>query len=252
MNQVKKEHWLVELVKTIVYAGAMVLTVHSLLFKPFHIPTGSMIPSLLIGDYLFVSKFTYGYSNYSFPLNPDLFEGRIFASTPKRGDVVVFRPPHDPGTDWIKRCVGVPGDKIQMIQGVLHVNGKKAKLDYVGKYSWRDDRGGSSVSEYYIEEIPGILPSHPMIKSVPFGDGRRDDTREFVVPEGFYFMVGDNRDNSNDSRSIGYIPYENIVGQAKLVFFSTDIPTFPEEKAWWKIWQWPFATRYSRILNLVK
>ncbi len=246
-----KQNWFVELVKTVGSALALVLLVHTILIKPFSIPSGSMNPTFEIGDYLFVSKFTYGYSRYSIPLSPNLFSGRIFGSMPKTGDVVVFRPPHKTYEDWIKRVIGVPGDHIRMIEGILHINGKPVTLEKVGKYYWRDQFGREYESEKYMETLPNGV-QHMIAKSTPFGQSEKDNTREFIVPEGQFFMMGDNRDHSEDSRfaTVGFIPYENLVGRAELIFFSTDLPT--TGGAWWMIWRWPMATRYSRFFTIVR
>ena len=246
----KAENSFIELIKTIGFAVVLVVLVHSLFYKPFHIPSPSMASTLLIGDYLFVAKFPYGYSKYSLPFSPNLFDGRIFSAHPKRGDVVVFRPPRDPNTDWIKRVIGLPGDRVQIIEGILHINGEKAVLELIGERLWRDQFGRSYKSDLYEETLPNGV-KHQIMKTDPFGTGRKDNTQEFTVPEGHYFMMGDNRDFSDDSRFIGYIPQENLVGRADFVFFSTDIPTY-DEKSWWKIWTWPTATRYSRFFKLIE
>jgi signal peptidase I len=246
-----KQHWFVELVKTVGSALALVLLVHTILVKPFSIPSASMNPTFEIGDYLFVSKFTYGYSRYSIPFSPPLFSGRIWGSSPKTGDVVVFRPPHKTYEDWIKRVIGLPGDRIRMVEGVLHINDKPATLEKVGPYHWFDQFNRPYDSEMYIETLPNGV-KHKIAKSVPFGQAEKDNTREFVVPEGHYFMMGDNRDHSEDSRfpTVGVIPYENLVGRAELIFFSTDLPT--QNGAWWMVWRWPTATRYSRFFTVVR
>lgn len=240
-----------ETIKTIGSALALVLVVHTILIKPFVIPSGSMVPTLLIGDYLVVSKPTYGYSRYSIPLSPNLFSGRIMASEPKRGDVVVFRPPHNTSEDWIKRVVGLPGDHIRMIEGVLTINGKPVVLEKISKYVWYDERGKSYDEDLYIETLPNGV-KHQILKAKPFGQGSGDNTEELIVPAGHYFMMGDNRDHSHDSRfeDVGFIPFENLVGRAEMVFFSTDLPT--QNGAFWMFWRWPTATRYSRIPTIIR
>ncbi len=246
----KQQNQIFETVKTVALAVVLVVGVHSIFYKPFNIPSPSMVSSLLVGDYLFVAKFPYGYSKYSFPFSFDLFEGRIFSGMPKRGDVVVFRPPQDPYVDWIKRVVGLPGDRIQVIDGILNINGEKVTMELVGKYQWRDQHDREHESDLYIETLPNGV-KHQILKHDPFGSGRKDNTPEFTVPEGHYFMMGDNRDFSDDSRFIGYIPHENLVGRADILFFSTDIPTY-EDKSWWKVWTWPTATRFERFFNIIK
>ncbi len=246
-----KQNWFVELIRTVGSALVLVLIIHTVLVKPFSIPSPSMNPTLEIGDYIAVSKFTYGYSRYSIPLSPNLFSGRIFGSSPDRGDVAVFRPPHNTSEDWIKRVIGLPGDRIRMVEGVLHINDKPVMLEKIGEYHWFDQYNKAYDSELYMETLPNGV-KHKIAKSVPFGQGSLDNTREFVVPEGHFFMMGDNRDHSEDSRSskVGYIPYENLVGRAEIVFFSTDLPT--QNGAWWMVWRWPTATRYSRIFTIIR
>jgi len=246
-----KQHWLAEFVKTIVSALALVLVVHTILIKPFVIPSPSMVSTLLVGDYLFVTKFPYGYSNYSLPFSPNIIEGRVWSSTPKRGDVVVFRPTQDPDTDWIKRVIGLPGDRIQMIEGILHINGESVLMEHIGRYDWKDQWGREYESKLYIETLPNGV-KHNIIKTTPFGKGTKDDTQEYVVPEGNYFMMGDNRDHSDDSRfkTLGFVPHQNLVGRAEIIFFSTSLPT--DGGAWWMVWQWPLATRYSRFFTLIR
>jgi signal peptidase I len=239
----------VEAVKTIVYAVLIALVVRTVAYEPFNIPSGSMIPTLLVGDYLFVSKFSYGYSRYSLPLGLPLFSGRIFEfHKPERGDVVVFWNPlaKPEPADFIKRLVGLPGDKVQVIHGQLFINGQMVPRRQVDDYVFPE---GAQVEQQYIESLPrgpGEPPlEHPIIK---VGDnGPLDDTPVYEVPEGHYFMMGDNRDNSEDSRVmsvVGFVPAENIVGKAQFLFFSTN-----GTAAWWQVWEWPFAIRYWRLLR---
>ena len=245
----KQEHWLAELVKTVLYAGIFVLFFHSILFKPFNIPSPSMIPTLLVGDYLFVSKYPYGYSRYSFPFGFPFFEGRVMSGSPKQGDVIVFRPPHKSEEDWIKRVIGTAGDRVQIIEGVVHINDQKVTLQYIDDYRWRDENGRYHTSQLYRETLPDGV-EHEILKTQKFGAGHKDNTPEFIVPEGHYFVMGDNRDHSDDSRSIGFIPQENLVGRAEAIFFSTKIPTDPEVQGW-HIWKWPTETRYDRMLSFI-
>jgi signal peptidase I len=233
-----------ETVKTVVYALIIALGIRSFLFEPFHIPSGSMVPTLLVGDYLFVEKYAYGYSRYSFPFSPSIFGGgRIFGHDPTRGDVVVFRKPTDPSVDFIKRLIGLPGDHIQMKGGILYINGAPVKRQRIQDYV---DENGISVIQY-LETLPnGVV--HPILESD--GDnGQLDNTPEYVIEPGHYFAMGDNRDNSADSRTseVGQVPAENLIGRAAIIFFSTD-----GSAEWWEVWKWPFAIRYSRFFNLVK
>jgi signal peptidase I len=237
-----------ETVKTIVYAVLIALVVRTVAYEPFNIPSGSMIPTLLVGDYLFVSKFSYGYSRYSLPFGLPLFSGRILAHSPQRGDVAVFKLPTDPSTDYIKRIVGLPGDHIQMRHGQLYINDQQVPRrpaeDFV------DEEGGSMVLLHqFVESLPRG-PGEPPLEHViiKLGDnGPLDDTPVYDVPAGHFFAMGDNRDNSQDSRvlsAVGYIPAENLVGRAEFIFFSTDGTAH-----WWEVWKWPFSIRYRRLFR---
>ncbi len=237
-----------ESIRIIIHALLLALVVRTFLFQPFNIPSGSMIPTLLIGDYLFVSKYTYGYSKYSIPFSPPLFNGRIWGAQPKRGDVVVFKLPRDNETDYIKRLVGLPGDKIQMIDGVLHVNGKAVEMKRVEDYRTEDDYGNMRRVTRYMETLPGGVKH--MILDVN-KNSYTDNTPEFTVPEGHYFMMGDNRDNSSDSRvpggGVGFVPFENLVGKAQVIFFS-----MKKDARVWQIWRWPEALRWGRMFKSIK
>ena len=210
-------------VKTMVYAVIIALAVRTLAYEPFNIPSGSMKPTLLVGDYLFVSKFSYGYSDYSLGFGTDLglLDGRLFEGEPERGDVIVFRQPTDTSVDFIKRLVGLPGDRIRMIDGVLHVNGMPVTLEGDSVF---EDRSCSSSRA--IERQTEILPNGTRHSVLNITDsGRLDNTPEYVVPQDHYFMMGDNRDSSNDSRVthlVGFVPRENLIGRAEFLFFSTD------------------------------
>lgn len=231
--------------KTVIYAALIAIFIRTFLYEPFNIPSGSMIPTLLVGDYLFVSKFSYGYSKYSFPFSPNLFQGRIFGSLPKRGDVAVFRLPRDPSIDYIKRIVGLPGDSIQMIHGHLYINGKELPRQPDGTYTTEGDGDGPSMLlKKYIETMPDGL-KHPILKASD--DGPLDNTQVYHVPPGYVFGMGDNRDDSLDSRvlnAVGYIPVQNLVGKADFIFFSIDA-RYP----WWEFWEWPFEIRWNRIFH---
>ncbi len=233
--------------RVVVHALILALIVRVFLYQPFNIPSGSMIPTLLIGDYLFVSKFSYGYSRFSFPFSPDLFEGRIWATPPERGDVAVFKLPRDNETDYIKRVIGLPGDTIQMIGGVLHINGQPVKRERIEDFVLHDSLGSERRVVRYLETLPNGV-TYPVLDLVENGFG--DNTEPYRVKEGHFFMMGDNRDNSTDSRvdsAVGQVPFENLVGRAEIIFFSID-----EDASAWQIWRWPTTIRWSRLFELVR
>jgi signal peptidase I len=244
----KDEGGLMETVKVIVQALLIALVIRTFLFQPFNIPSGSLIPTLLVGDYLFVSKYTYGYSKHSVPFSPDLFAGRVWASEPKRGDIAVFKLPKDNATDYIKRVIGMPGDRIQVIDGVVHINNTAVKRERIADFETADAWGRPQKVAQYRETLPGGV-SHVIIER----DGDRgywDNTRVYTVPAGHYFMMGDNRDNSTDSRdeqSVGPVPFENFVGRAEIIFFSIE-----EGEAAWQIWRWPVSVRWNRLFQSIK
>ncbi len=234
-----------ETVRTVFYAVVIALVVRTFAFEPFNIPSGSMIPTLLVGDYLFVSKYAYGYSRYSFPWSPPLFEGRILASAPERGDVIVFKLPRDNQTDYIKRLIGMPGDRVQVRGGLLHINGEPVKREEVGKREVDRYFAKETYTEYR-ETLPN--GRQHLIWEASDRD-RLDDTPEFEVPAGHYFFMGDNRDNSTDSRvlsSVGFVPSQNLIGRAEFLFFSHN-----ESASWWQVWRWPWVIRFSRIFKAV-
>ncbi|ODT27372.1 MAG: signal peptidase I [Kaistia sp. SCN 65-12] len=241
----KKTGGLGETVSVIVQALLLALVIRTLFFQPFSIPSGSMRPTLLEGDYLFVTKWAYGYSHYSLPFSPDIFSGRIWGSEPERGDVVVFKFPPNPSIDYIKRVVGLPGDKIQMKGGQLFINGVGVPREKVGQIDNPDVTEVNRPVDVYRETLPNGV-SYDTLDLTQNGLG--DDTREFDVPPGHYFMMGDNRDNSSDSRfSVGYVPDENLVGRANIIFFSIAGGSSPLE-----IWKWPTEMRASRLLDFIR
>ena len=246
-NRSAESEWM-ELFTTAFWAIVVALIIRTFLFEPFNIPSGSMKPNLLIGDYLFVSKYSYGYSRYSLPFGMPLIPGpRVMEHDPHQGDVAVFKLPTDPSTDYIKRVIGLPGDHIQMKLGRLYINGVRVPREQTGVVM--DERGdGEEVRmTVYNETLPNG------VKHVIFEEGDNgplDNTVEYVVPQGHYFMMGDNRDNSQDSRvteQVGPVPLENFVGRAERIFFSTN-----GYAHFWELWKWPFTVRYTRLLKAVK
>jgi signal peptidase I len=223
-----------ETVQTVFYAVLLALVVRIFFYEPFNIPSGSMYPTLLVGDYLFVSKLSYGYSRYSLPWDLPVIDDRILNDPPERGDVVVFRrPPHNT-EDFIKRLVGLPGEEIQVRDGILHINGVAVTRELVGETETPE---GDSILEYE-ETLPNGVAHRIFEES---DTTYVDNTPVFTVPAGHYFMMGDNRDNSTDSRRIGPIPHENLIGRADIIFFSID------EGAFWEVWKWPTELRLGRF-----
>ncbi|CDX18988.1 leader peptidase (signal peptidase I) [Mesorhizobium sp. ORS 3324] len=240
----KKSGGLGETFSVIIQALLLALVIRTLLFQPFSIPSGSMRPTLLEGDYLFVTKWSYGYSRYSLPFGPNLFSGRIWGSEPKRGDVVVFKFPPDPSVDYIKRVIGLPGDKIQVKDGQLFINGAAVPREKVGQIDNPDITEVDRPVDVYRESLPnGVTYDTLDLTSNSIGD----NTREFDVPPGHYFMMGDNRDNSSDSRfTVGFVPAENLVGRANVIFFSIADGASPLE-----VWKWPSLMRVGRLFHFV-
>jgi signal peptidase I len=238
-----------DMMKTLLQVILLALVVRSFAYEPFNIPSKSMQPTLLVGDFIAVSKFSYGYSRHSLPFSLPLFEGRIFARQPQRGDVVVFKVPTDNRTDYIKRLIGLPGDHIRVEHRVLSINGVPVKRQAVEDYVDRDPRTGSTIRHLqYIETLPNGR-SHIIIEDAG-PEVAADNTEEYVVPPGHYFMMGDNRDNSEDSRflnAVGYVPEENLVGRAEIIFLSTSQAGQP-----WQFWLWPRDLRWRRLFDRIQ
>jgi signal peptidase I len=274
------EFW--EIVKTLLWAAVIAVVIRTFAYEPFNIPSGSMIPTLLIGDYLFVSKTAYGYSRFSFPGGIVPVEGRIWEGAPKRGDVVVFRPPGEPETDFIKRVIGLPGERVQIRNGVLNINGVPVQRQRIEDYVDPEDPAQGAVPQY-LETLPGGV-AHPILEAA--GDlGDLDNTPVYVVPADHYFMMGDNRDNSRDSRAwdrsrmqmdsstdegraaltaatleteidasksdwldkVGFVPKENLIGPAKILFWS-----YGSSFRWYNPITWATALRFGRLLNVIE
>jgi len=237
-----------EIVKTVLYALAIALVLRILLFQPFTIPSASMEPTLLQGDYIIVSKYTYGYSRHSIPFSPPLFHGRVLERTPRRGDIVVFKLPRDGHTDYIKRLVGLPGDRIQVTDGRLYVNGQPVARTEISPTQMEVYGFTQQVRRYRECQAPDRC--HLTYDMRP--DGDVDNTSVYVVPAGHYFMMGDNRDNSLDSRvpesvGVGFVPAENLVGKAEIILFSWNA-----EASLFKPWTWVTEMRPSRFFTLLK
>jgi len=212
----------VELLKAMAFAAAIALVIRSFIFEPFNIPSGSMFPSLLVGDYLFVKKWSYGYSQYSFPLDVIPLRGRMLGHAPERGDVAVFRQPKREGVDYIKRIIGLPGDKIQVTEGRLYINGEIVPRQLVTASESYETEGRPFLFNRYIETLPNGVKHY--IYEISDHE-QLDNTKEFTVPDGHYFAMGDNRDQSLDSRvveELGPVPEKNLIGPAMFIFFSTE------------------------------
>lgn len=235
-----------ETVRTVIMAMLVAVVIRTFAFEPFNIPSASMEPTLLTGDFLFVSKFAYGYGSEGTFWGLAPFASRIFefGRKPKRGDIIVFKLPKDGSTDYIKRLIGLPGDTVQMRHGILYINAKPVARDRLSKPvpGPHGEQPSDNVTDY-VEHLPDG-PDHIIRKF--FDEGGLNDTPVFNVPPRHYFFMGDNRDNSQDSRApaggVGYVPEENIVGRAELMFFSID-----EDAHFWQVWKWPHSVRWDRL-----
>ena len=231
--------------KSILIAVFIALLIRSFIFEPFNIPSGSMKPNLLVGDFIFVSKYSYGFSKHSLPFSIPLIPGKIFSNTPERGDVVVFKTPENNRTDYIKRVIGLPGDKIEIKNGIIFINGseilRKKLNDFIDTDNDTLNKRVRMYNEYFFNKEINILDITD--------NGIADNTQLFNVPENHFFVMGDNRDNSQDSRfinTVGFIPYENLVGKAQFIFFSLENARFLQ------IWKWPNSIRYERIFQKIQ
>jgi len=240
-DKYKTKNSIKELFKTLLIAGSIAIFFRSIFFEPFNIPSGSMIPTLLVGDYLFVSKYSYGYSKYSFPFGVVPIPDRVLEKSPKRGDVIVFRKPGDETIDYIKRLVALPNDTVQVKKGILYVNQNMVKRTKSNFGVMRNIYGDEKTFTQFKETFDGIK-FHEIIEASD--KDLFDDTIEFKVPEGHYFFMGDNRDNSRDSRTpeVGFVPKKNLIGKAQIIFFSHN-----NSASIFEFWKWHKAIRFSRI-----
>ena len=240
-DKYKTKNSIKELFKTLLIAGSIAIFFRSIFFEPFNIPSGSMIPTLLVGDYLFVSKYSYGYSKYSFPFGVVPISDRVLEKSPKRGDVIVFRKPGDETIDYIKRLVALPNDTVQVKNGILYVNQNMVKRTKSNIGVMRNIYGDEKTFTQFKETFDGIK-FHEIIEASD--KDLFDDTIEFKVPEDHYFFMGDNRDNSRDSRTpeVGFVPKKNLIGKAQIIFFSHN-----NSASFFEFWKWHNAIRFSRI-----
>ncbi len=238
--------FLIENTKTLFYALIIALFIRSFFIQPFYIPSSSMEPNLLVGDRLFVTKYSYGYSKHSFPFSPPIFNGRLIAKEPKRGDVIVFKTPADNRTDYIKRLIGLPGDRIQFIDTNLYLNNSevlKSKISNNDKIYC----GNQNIDVFTFEEN---LSSNKTYKTVYLKDSSYQNSDVFIVPENYYFFLGDNRDCSKDSRylsSVGYVHKDNLVGKAQFIFFSSD----RSKGSIFYFWKWNESLRMDRFFKRI-
>ncbi len=242
-----KNKYIIENTKTLIYALIIAVIIRSLIIQPFYIPSSSMEPNLLVGDRLFVTKYSYGYSKHSFPFSPPIFKGRILSKKPKRGDVVVFKTPADNRTDYIKRLIGLPGDKIQFINSNLYINNNEVLKSRISK----NDKiycGNKTIKVFTFEEL---LPNKKKHNTVYLKDFSYQNSDTFIVPEKHYFFLGDNRDCSKDSRflsSVGYVHKDNLVGKAQFIFFSSD----KSKGNIFSFWKWNKSVRFDRFFKKIK
>ena len=237
---------IIENIKVLLYALIIAVVIRSLFLQPFYIPSSSMEPNLLVGDRIFVTKYSYGYSKHSFPFSPPIINNRIFGKVPKAGDVIVFKTPSDNRTDYIKRLVGLPGDTIQFISGDLFINNNQILKSRISK---KDTIycGDKTIKVNTFEEK---LDNGETYKTVYLKNYSFQNSDIFVVPEKHYFFLGDNRDCSKDSRfltSVGYVHENNLVGKAQFIFFSSDIRI----GSIFSFWKWHKTIRFNRFFKKI-
>ena len=241
----KKKNKFINNFKSIFYAIIIALIIRSFVFEPFNIPSGSMKPNLLVGDFIFVSKWSYGFSRHSLPFSLPLIPNKILSKIPERGDIVVFKTPENNRTDYIKRVIGLPGDKIRISEGSIIINDdkiiRKKIKDFIDNDHNVSNKRVRAYREYFYNKEFDVLDI--------VDNGIADNTQLFIVPKDHFFVLGDNRDNSQDSRflaSVGFIPFQNLVGKAQFIFFSLENSRFLE------IWKWPNSIRFNRSFKKIK
>ena len=237
---------IIENLETLFYAFLIAILIRSFFFQPFYIPSSSMEPNLLVGDRLFVSKYSYGYSRHSLPFSPKIYNNRVLPKLPERGDVIVFKTPADNRTDFIKRLIGLPGDAVQIVNKDLYINDVKVHRKKIDKL-FNINCGNETFEANFFEEI---LPNGKKYLTVYREEGTMINSDKFIVPEQHYFFMGDNRDCSRDSRflsSVGYVNFENLVGKARLIFFSND----EKKGTFFKFWRWNNSIRIDRIFKKI-
>ena len=234
LKKQRKKEWI-----QLFWLALLALTIRSCAFEPYNIPSSSMVPTLLIGDFLFISKYDYGYSKHSFPFSiPLIPKGRLFNNAPQRGDVVIFKWPTDQKTDYVKRVIGLPGDRIQMKGGRLYINGAIVQREKIDEKDWLTEAGWQRYLVYQ-----ETLPNGVVHNIYELNDHMTlDDTDLVEVPEGYYFMMGDNRDNSQDSRYFGLVHEDLLEGKARLIFYSTN-----GDGWFFQFWRWTEFVRLDRI-----
>tara|TARA_Y100000590_G_scaffold400889_1_gene485333 strand:+ start:1088 stop:1822 length:735 start_codon:yes stop_codon:yes gene_type:complete len=238
--------FIIENIKTLLYALFIAIVIRSILVQPFYIPSSSMEPNLLVGDRLFVSKYSYGYSKHSFPFSPPVIKNRIFFSKPERGDVVVFKTPSDNRTDYIKRLIGLPGDSIQFVDGNIYLNNNEILKSIISRKEIIFCGNKEFVVQSFVEKLPNG-------KSYKISYGKYHtykNSDKFIIPEDHYFFLGDNRDCSKDSRflsEVGYVHKDNLVGKAQILFFSSN----PRKGSVFNFWNWSKILRFDRFFKKI-
>ncbi len=226
------------------WAVVIALFIRSVAFEPYNIPSSSMVPTLLVGDYLFISKYPYGYSKHSFPFSlPIIPKGRVFEKTPQRGDVAIFKEPVHNSVDYIKRVIGLPGDTVQMKEGRLYINEKQVPRTYLSSETYTNEKKETHLFKKYAETLPNGVTHFIYELS---DDLQQDNTPPIFVPDGYYFMMGDNRDNSYDSRFFGLVPAENLEGRAEFIFYSTN-----GNGNFYEFWKWSDFIRKDRLFTSI-